>query len=107
MTVDMEWVGELREAFDKTEHERACYDILIDTLFEMRCFVSMVDERPCMFESYGTVIDFPAVTKAFDVFGWDRAKKAAAVLRYCDFTPLAPVLASYIERQAARKGETA
>lgn len=104
MTADMEWVGELRKAFNKTDRERNHYDILIDVLYEMRCFVSMVDERPCMFESYDTVIDFPAVTKAMDVFGWEHATKAVTALRCCGFTPLAPVLATYIERQAAREG---
>ena len=99
----MELIDMLRASFDKEEHERNRYDSLIDALSELGCFVSMVDGRPCMFESYGTVIDFHAASKAMDVFGWDRAASAVRVLRYCDFTPLALVLASYIERQAARK----
>lgn len=103
MEPDMELVDALRERFSKEEHERDSYDCLIDALSELRCFVSMANGRPCMFESYGTVIDFHAVTKAMDVLGWEHAGKAVATLRYYDFTPLALVLASYIERQAARK----
>lgn len=106
MLVDMDLVDELRRAFVKTDRGRDRYDALIDAMQEMRCFVSMIDDRPCMFESYGTVIDFHAVSRAMDAFGWEHADAAVTVLRYCDFTPLAPVLASYIERQAARKEPT-
>jgi hypothetical protein len=91
-----ELLGVLRDG-DSTE--RDVYDYLIDYLYEERCFLGK-DQRPCMFESYGTVIDFLRVMPALSGFPKVEIGRMVVSLRECRFTPLSGVLATFIEKRA-------
>ena len=76
---------------------RDIYDFLIDYLASEECFVSALDQRPRMFEAYMTIIDFSRVIPALADFDKPSRARFATSLRETDFTPLAGVLAAYVE----------
>jgi hypothetical protein len=75
---------------------RTIYDYLVDHLSAHNCFVGMFSGNPCMFEAYGTLIEFSAVLPTLTGLG-EFKSRIVEVLRTCNFTPLASVLAAYIE----------
>ncbi len=81
--------------FDCANGFRSKYDYLIDLMEDFKCFEGM-DGRPCMFESYGTLISFKALPAFVEAFGRERTEQAIAVLRDCEFTPLASLVATYL-----------
>ncbi|KLR57294.1 hypothetical protein [Diaphorobacter sp. J5-51] len=81
--------------FDGARHPRTKYDYLIDLMGEFQCFHSM-DGRRCMFESYGATVDFKALQCFVDAFGQQRTEQAIELLRDCEFTPLASLVATYL-----------
>jgi len=81
--------------FDCASGLRSKYDHLIGLMEDFKCFEGM-DGRPCMFESYGTLINFKALPAFVEAFGRERTEQAIEVLRDCEFTPLAPLVATYL-----------
>lgn len=81
--------------FDCASSLRSKYDYLIDLMEGFKCFEGM-DGLPCMFESYGTLVNFKALPAFVDAFGRERTQKAIEVLRECEFTPLASLVGTYL-----------
>lgn len=71
---------------------REVYNNLVDYLHETDC------HSGGMFESYGVILDFKAIEeKVVRIFSKEELNVLVLCLRQCDYTPLALVLASYIE----------
>lgn len=78
-------------------NSRLVYDHLVDYLYDSDC------HSGGMFESYGVLLDFVAIEKAVtNAFDKNMLLTLVEVLRNNVYTPLALVLASYLEARVAQ-----
>lgn len=78
-------------------NSRQVYDHLVDYLYDSDC------HSGGMFESYGVILDFVTIEKEVThAFEKDLLLTLVEVLRNNVYTPLALVLASYLEARVAK-----
>lgn len=81
---------------DSIANCRQVYDCLTDYLCDNNCNLNFYSRKPCMFESYGTILNFEEIDRAFLDFDKRHLDLIVKVLNYFAYTPLALVLGSYL-----------
>ena len=87
--------NELKEVLNSKDY-RAIYDHFVDYMYDAKWYTGG------MFESYGTILEFENIQNQLGNFTKYELQVLINTLRHVTFTPLALVLATFLELRVNR-----
>ena len=88
---------EIRKVIQSEAPLRQVYDAAVDYGYDNKCWSNMYSGKPCMFESYGTVLNFKKTEETFSHFAVDELRELIKAFQDVNFTPLAGLMVHVLQ----------